>query len=84
VWEKTTRAVIQVKQPNFQAINRRIFTVYCCFYFFNIRTKKKVIQVLKKRNNEFLNNKNFFRICDIKKFETTLHSKYSPLYSVEI
>jgi len=31
-------------------------------------------------NNGFRNNKNFFRIRDIKKIKTTLHSQRSPLY----
>jgi len=49
---RATRAVtvqvVQAKQPNVFAIKKIIFTMqHClhCFYFFDIRTKKKVIQI---------------------------------------
>jgi len=41
---KATLNVAKAKQPNFQSIKRRTFTVQRRFYFFDIKTKKKVIQ----------------------------------------
>jgi len=43
--DKMTQAVVQAKQPNFQTLKRRIFTVQHRFYFFDITNKKKVIRV---------------------------------------
>jgi len=52
-----------------------------CYYFFDIIIKKKLFKFVRFKNNKF---KDFFRIRDIEKLKTTLHSKYSPLYSVKI
>lgn len=61
---------------------------YCVklFLFFSIsELKNNNNSILKEfKNNEFLNKKNFFRICDIEKIKISLHRKCSPLYSVKI
>jgi hypothetical protein len=43
--ERTKKATVITKKRNFHHTKRRTLAVQRWFYFFNIRTKKKVIQV---------------------------------------
>jgi len=84
-WVRTTQTAVQAKQPDFHNIKRRtLTTVYRCIYFSISELKKKLFKFEKLKNNQFFNNKSFYRIYDIEKLKTTLHSQCSSLCSVKI
>lgn len=62
----TIQDVVQAKR---HSIKRKTFTVQCCFYFFDIRTKKKSYSSLNnlKIMNYFETNRTFFVFVTSKK-----------------